>query len=44
VEGLKRLVKVKQKSGFIGLMTAVLDSKGIERLEDHMRELEMIAE
>jgi hypothetical protein len=37
-------MKVKQKSGFNGFMTAVIDSKGVERLKDHMRELEMVAE
>jgi hypothetical protein len=42
--GLKNLVRATQKPAFIGLMSAVLDSNGIQQLERSMVELERIAD
>ena len=42
--GLKNLVRATQKPAFIGLMTAVLDSDGIQQLERSLIELERIAD
>jgi len=42
-DGLKRLVSATRKPAFIGLMTAVLNSDGIQSLEDHLNYLERIA-
>ncbi len=42
--GLKNLVRATQKPAFVGLMTAVLDSNGIQQLERSMNELERIAD
>ena len=43
-DGLKRLVAETRKPAFVGLMTGALNSDGIALLEQHMGELERLAE
>ena len=42
-DGLIRLVNATRKPAFVGLMIAVLNSEGIQALENHMNELERAA-
>jgi len=42
-DGLKRLVSATRKPAFTGLMMAVLSSDGIQALENHLNDMERIA-